>query len=76
MSKVYIVFARFDKLSGDHRARFVRPVAERMKAIEEKLELDISKRLDDMKRQNNNIVNTLTTVVKYLKFTGLCDKNR
>ena len=62
MSKVYTVFARFDKLSGDHRARFVRPVAERMKAIEEKLELDISKRLDDMKRHNNNIAKTLSNL--------------
>ena len=33
MSTVYIVFARFDRLSFDRNERFIRPAVERMKAF-------------------------------------------
>ena len=50
MNIVYIVFSRFEKLSFDRRVRYVRPVAECMKALTEALDLQIAKLLDDIKR--------------------------
>ena len=51
MSLVYIVFARFGKLSFDRRERYVRPVAERMIAISEMLEKSIAEILSRTKRE-------------------------
>ena len=48
MSIVYIVFARFEKLSFGRRERFVRPLAERMKALTEALDLQVAKLLEDI----------------------------
>ena len=66
MSAVYIVYARFNVLSFDRRERFVRPVAERMKAISEILESQISKRLEEIKKMKKAIA--LSSTVKVFVF--------
>ena len=51
MSVVYIVFARFGRLSFDRRERFVRPAAECMKSISEALDAQIAHLLDEIKKK-------------------------
>eukprot|EP01036_Dinobryon_divergens_P040169 gene40169-biopygen32047 len=41
MSTVFIVFARFDRLSFERQERFIRPAVERMKAFNQVLDADI-----------------------------------
>ena len=54
MSLVYIVFARFGWLSFDREERYIRPLAEKMIAINEKLEMEIAKVLTQIKMNFNN----------------------
>ena len=63
MSVVYIVFARFEQLSFYRREKFVRPLAERMKEITEKLDLEIAKLLSDLKNRSNEIAMSSTLKV-------------
>jgi hypothetical protein len=53
MSLVYIVFARFDRLSFDRRERYVRPVAERMIILTAMLNESIAEILAGTKKEKN-----------------------
>ena len=68
MSVVYIVFARFDKLSFSRRERYVRPVAELMKSMTEELDLQIAKLLDKIKKMRTSKT-SLSSAVKVFLFS-------
>jgi hypothetical protein len=55
MSTVYIVFARFDRLSFDRQEKFIRPAVERMKAFTQILDADIAKLLADRIKQLSEV---------------------
>eukprot|EP01036_Dinobryon_divergens_P061882 gene61882-biopygen31491 len=63
MSTVYIVFARFDRLSFDRQEKFIRPAVERMKAFTQILDADIAKLLADRMKQLSEVSLSSTTKV-------------
>jgi hypothetical protein len=66
MSIVYIVCARFDRLSIDRQVRFVRPAVNRLKSYVESLNSEIAKLLQEMKRGSS--MTSLTSFGKVLCF--------
>ena len=68
MSLVYIVFGRFERLSFDRQERYVRPLAERITAITEKLDEEIAKYLTKVK-QERRMKNELSSITKVSLFS-------
>jgi hypothetical protein len=68
MSLVYIVFGRFERLSFDRQERYVRPLAERITAITEKLDVEIAKFLTKVK-QERRMKNELSSIAKVSLFS-------
>ena len=66
MSLVYIVFARFEWLSFDRQERYVRPIAEKMISITERLDNEIAVLLTAIRtkrRQQNEMSATVKVVI-------------
>eukprot|EP01035_Chromulina_nebulosa_P069671 gene69671-biopygen49517 len=55
MSTVYIVFARFDRLSFDRQEKFIHPAMERMKSFTQILDTDIAKLFTDRMKQLSEV---------------------
>ena len=55
MSTVYIVFARFDRLSFERQERYIHPAVQRIKAFTQILDADIAKLLADRMKQLSEV---------------------
>ena len=66
MSIVYIVFARFDRLSFARLEQYIRPAVERMKSFTENLDFDIGELLKE--RKNNLSTLHLSSAMKVCCF--------